>query len=262
MAIKIEPIGVFHCQQTYPAESPRQPLYSSQSCGEIELFPQKNYEQGLLRLDEFSHIWVQFFFHHNTSWSPLIQPPRLNQEKVGVFASRAPYRPNSIGLSCLPLLNVEGRILKTGAHDLLNNTPILDIKPYIPLYDSHPEASSGWLQSEKNYSLIWTPLAKQQACWLEMHATLAIFGFVESQLQYSPLNFCTKRLKELGRNHYEIAHRTWRIEFRLEELKAQISIEKIYSGYQLEELLVPFTDPYNDKSVHIHFGKEFAPPSD
>ena len=141
----MEPIGLFRCAATHRYDAARQPSIAGKaSTGAVELFPGHGYEQALRDLPGFSHIWLLYLFHHNTHWKPVIRPPRANR-KVGVFASRAPYRPNPIGLSCVALLGVEGRTLTVGAHDLLDGTPILDIKPYLAYTDSVPQATQGWL---------------------------------------------------------------------------------------------------------------------
>ncbi|HKI60273.1 MAG TPA: tRNA (N6-threonylcarbamoyladenosine(37)-N6)-methyltransferase TrmO, partial [Mariprofundaceae bacterium] len=91
------------------------------------------------------HIWVIYWMHLNQGWNPLVIPPRGPKTKRGVLATRAPHRPNSIGLSVVRLLKVEGRELTIAAHDMLDGTPVLDIKPYLPYADALPEATHGWL---------------------------------------------------------------------------------------------------------------------
>ena len=103
-------------------------------------------------LEDFSHLWLIWHFSANrsTDWSPTVRPPRLGgNTRMGVFATRSPFRPNPIGLSCVRLLEIvptasEGHILRIGGADLMDGTPILDIKPYVPYADSHPEALEGF----------------------------------------------------------------------------------------------------------------------
>ena len=83
--------------------------------------------------------------HLNQGWNPLVKPPRDKDNKHGVFATRAPHRPNSLGLSVVQLLSVKGRVLSIGNHDMLDGTPVLDIKPYIAESDVMPDANAGWL---------------------------------------------------------------------------------------------------------------------
>ncbi len=112
-------------------------------------------ENALRGLEEFTHIWLIWGFSEvNRGFSPTVRPPRLGGNvRKGVFATRSPFRPNPLGLSAVRIVSVErGAIIVSGA-DLMNGTPIYDIKPYIPYADSIPDASDGWALSEKTGSL-------------------------------------------------------------------------------------------------------------
>ena len=107
--------------------------------------------EALRGIEEFSHLWLIWAFDRTEreTWSPTVRPPRLGGNKrVGVFATRSPFRPNAIGLSCVRLIGTEktaeGTVLKVAGADLVNGTPIYDIKPYIPYADCHPEATGGF----------------------------------------------------------------------------------------------------------------------
>jgi tRNA-Thr(GGU) m(6)t(6)A37 methyltransferase TsaA len=100
--------------------------------------------EALRDLEGFQRIWVVFAFHRSEGWKPLVRPPR-GRAKRGVFATRSPHRPNAIGLSCVELVGVEGRRLTLRGVDLLDGTPVLDIKPYVPYADAFPEAGAGWI---------------------------------------------------------------------------------------------------------------------
>ncbi len=120
--------------------------------------PEYRNPDALRGLEEYSHIWLiwQFSECADKEWSPTVRPPRLGGNKrMGVFATRSPFRPNPIGLSSVRLLGIEkdekhGFILRVSGADLLDGTPIYDIKPYLPYVDSHPEASNGFALSEKD----------------------------------------------------------------------------------------------------------------
>lgn len=136
---------------------PRQSVMASQVKGEIWLdpeFPDLGLN-ALRRIEGFSHLWIVFVFHEHggKKWKPSIRPPRLGgREKVGVLASRSPHRPNPIGISAVEFHGVKEQdgkiILKVAGLDLLDGTPVLDIKPYLPYADSIPEASAGWASEE------------------------------------------------------------------------------------------------------------------
>jgi tRNA-Thr(GGU) m(6)t(6)A37 methyltransferase TsaA len=131
--------------------TPRQPTVTTQVLHDraleagIELIEGRGYEEALCDLDGFTYIWVLSWLHLNRGWSPLVTPPRGPKVKRGLFATRAPHRPNSLGLSALRLLRVEGRVLHVLGIDLLDGTPVLDIKPYVPYTDAFPDARAGWL---------------------------------------------------------------------------------------------------------------------
>jgi tRNA-Thr(GGU) m(6)t(6)A37 methyltransferase TsaA len=148
----LSPIGIVH--SCYPEKFgiPRQPGLVRSSSGTLELLPPWNREEMVKGLDAFSHIWVQFIFHEAVAdgWRPMVRPPWLGgQKRVGVFASRAPHRPNFLGLSVVRLTAIrrekKGLFLEIAELDLLDQTPVVDIKPYVPYSDSISTASGGFI---------------------------------------------------------------------------------------------------------------------
>jgi tRNA-Thr(GGU) m(6)t(6)A37 methyltransferase TsaA len=147
---QFDAIGIVHSCYTEKFGIPRQPgLVDAEAS--IELLPPYNRAEAVKGLDGFSHIWVSFVFHgvRREQWRPTVRPPRLGgNERLGVFATRSTHRPNPLGLSVVALTGVEcagGRvILHLKGADLLDGTPVLDIKPYIPYVDSVPEAHAGF----------------------------------------------------------------------------------------------------------------------
>ena len=123
--------------------------------------PEYRNEAALRGLESFSHVWLVWDFSeaHKADWSPTVRPPRLGgNERMGVFATRSPFRPNPIGLSCVKLLEIEkdkeyGPVLVLGGADLMDGTPVFDVKPYIVYADSHPEATAGFTARNTDYRL-------------------------------------------------------------------------------------------------------------
>lgn len=123
--------------------------------------PEFRNADALRGIEDFSHLWIiwQFSEAVRQGWSPTVRPPRLGgNTRMGVFATRSPFRPNNLGLSCVKLLGVEqtaayGIVLHVGGADLLDGTPIFDIKPYVPYADCHPEASGGFTDTAGEYLL-------------------------------------------------------------------------------------------------------------
>ncbi len=242
----LTPIGTFYSSQKRPYEAGRQPD-EHHAPGTVILEPQ--YEGGLQDLKEFTHVWLLFLFNHNSDFRLTVQPPRGSQKKVGVFACRSPYRPNFIGMSALRLEKIEKNILTVLGADLLNGTPILDIKPYIPEIDSIAEANAGWLRVKK-FDISFTDYALEQLDYLSTWGIANIKGFIIHQLEFSPTDHKRKRVKKLPQGLWELGYQTWRIHFDLGE--DALVIHHINSVYQAQEL-VDSTDKYRDKAVHLKY---------
>lgn len=144
--ISFEPIGYLETCFKERFGTPRQPGLVPSSWGVLRLRPELNLQDGLDGLSEFSHVWLVFVFHQNANKGihTKIHPPRLEGEKIGLFSTRTPHRPNPIGLSAVKLEKIEGHALYLSGVDILDGSPILDIKPYIKTTDSIPEATAGW----------------------------------------------------------------------------------------------------------------------
>jgi tRNA-Thr(GGU) m(6)t(6)A37 methyltransferase TsaA len=147
----IEVIGRLHSCFPDKFGVPRQPRLSAAARGEIEVLPPFDRPEAFRGLEGISHIWVTFLFHENLGrdWQPTIRPPRLGGNKrIGVFASRSSFRPNGLGLSLLTLTGVSasdrGVRLTVEGVDMIDQTPIVDIKPYLPYADVAPDAHAGW----------------------------------------------------------------------------------------------------------------------
>ena len=148
----LRPIACIHTDFPEKFGIPRQAGIAAKLQGEIVFEPEYRMEEALRGLEEFSHIWLIWGFSENEGhdWSPTVRPPRLGgNRRVGVFASRSPFRPNGLGLSCVRLLSLRkdpalGTTLLVAGADMVNGTPIYDIKPYLPYADSIPDAAGGF----------------------------------------------------------------------------------------------------------------------
>ncbi|MDY0250994.1 MAG: tRNA (N6-threonylcarbamoyladenosine(37)-N6)-methyltransferase TrmO [Pseudomonas sp.] len=171
MTYSVKPIGYVHSCFKEKFAIPRQPLLAPAAQGWIELLAPYDQAEAIAGLEEVSHIWVVFLFHKTLENTPRlkVRPPRLGGNKsIGVFASRATHRPNGIGQSAVRLERVEpGRLWLSGI-DLLDGTPVLDIKPYVPYADSLPMAHNAIADSVPTLIAVsWQPDALQQT---EQHA--------------------------------------------------------------------------------------------
>lgn len=143
--IKYKPIGVIHSPFKEPQGIPIQSVGAQGIDGTVELFPE--YTEGLKDVEGFSHLILIYHFHLSKE-SPLKVKPYMDNKVHGVFAMRGPSRPNSIGISIVRLVRVEGNILHIQDIDIMDGTPLLDIKPYVPEFDIREAEKTGWL--EKN----------------------------------------------------------------------------------------------------------------
>ncbi len=140
--INYHPIGIIHSSFTEAKGTPIQASAASESKGTIELYP--TYSKGLTDLDGFSHIILLYHFHRSTPSSLLVKP-FMDDTSHGVFAMRGPSRPNPIGLSVVKLLDIKENILSITDVDIIDSTPLLDIKPFVPAFDHRTVKRIGWL---------------------------------------------------------------------------------------------------------------------
>ncbi len=154
------PIGVIRSCFKEKFGVPRQPGLVPEAEAILQLVPPYDRREAIRGLEGFSHIWVLFVFHRvaPTKWKTMVRPPRLGgNRKVGVFASRSPFRPNPIGLSAVALKGIECRgkaiKLRLGGIDLVDGTPVLDIKPYLRYADSLTDARGGFAEAEPQLAL-------------------------------------------------------------------------------------------------------------
>ena len=149
---RIRPIARLRCDLEEKFGLPRQAGIVEELEGRVVFEPEYRDPEALRGLEGFSHLWLiwQFSQALREGWSPTVRPPRLGgNRRMGVFATRSPFRPNALGLSCVRLLGMEktpgeGIVLRVGGADLMDGTPIYDVKPYLPYADAHPEALSGF----------------------------------------------------------------------------------------------------------------------
>ena len=137
----MNPIGIIHTRYKTKQDCPIQPLYAAGVEGRVEVFEQ--YVEGLKDVELFSHIYLLYRFDRSDAIQ-LVRPTFLDDTPHGIYASRHPCRPNGIGMSIVKLLRREGNVLVVDGADMLDATPLLDIKPYVAKFDAFPDASEGW----------------------------------------------------------------------------------------------------------------------
>lgn len=217
----LEPIGVLRCDRDSKFLAPSQPQAAH---GVIEL--DEGLEPALDDLEGFSRIWLIWWFHKNQTWRPKVLPPQGRTGRKGVFATRSPHRPCPLGLSAVPLLKVQGRTVHIGEHDLVDGTPILDIKPYIPRFDAFPDERSGWFGH----------LPQGPVYQVETDAELpAVYRQrILELLQTDPMPHRTRRIMKLQDGSLRLACADYRVYYRIEGLTVRIERVTLRQGLTSE----------------------------
>ncbi|MBD1575133.1 MULTISPECIES: tRNA (N6-threonylcarbamoyladenosine(37)-N6)-methyltransferase TrmO [Vibrio] len=227
MPYTIEPIGLVQSPYKEKFAVPRQPRLAPNARARIQLLGAANSPEAVRGIEQFSHVWLLFLFDQNLAagWKPTVRPPRLGgNERIGVFASRATFRPNGIGMSAVELKGVtqEGNQtwLELGSVDLVNNTPIIDIKPYIPYSDSLPNAQGGF--AEKEPEVLRVIFSENAQLTLQRHPDYRnIQAVIEQVLGQDPRPAYKKNKPD--NKEYAVHLFDWNVKFQVEsDLSAPI----------------------------------------
>ncbi len=260
----VRPIGVVRSPFLELAEAPRQPRAAEGVRGRIELTPGLGLEDAVEDLEGWDYVWVIFWLDRAVGWKPKVQPPR-SERKRGVLATRAPHRPNPIGLSALRLVSVRGLVLEVEDLDIVDGTPVLDLKPYVPWTDAIPEAKTGWLEPPEGarpggerpadprptWSVIVEPLAEAQLGWLRERGIDLRARIVEA-LALGPQPHAYRRIKT-DRHGTRMSVKEWSARF--ETRGDTIAVVRIETGRRTAELRKPGSE------LHLEFVTTFAGPT-
>lgn len=216
MEYTLHPIGYIHTDFTDKFGIPRQSGLVPELTGRIVLEPAYRDPNALAGIEGYSHLWLIWQFStvaeeyaNGKSWRPTVRPPRLGGNvRRGVFATRSPYRPNALGLSCVELAGVDGCDILVRGADLLDGTPIFDIKPYLPYVDAHPEARGGFTEQTADYAL-QVECPAELLCKLPQDKQTALLGVLKNDprpaYQHDPQRV------------YKMDFGGWRVAFRVQD---------------------------------------------
>ncbi|MDI1475578.1 tRNA (N6-threonylcarbamoyladenosine(37)-N6)-methyltransferase TrmO [Polyangium sp. y55x31] len=267
--LTLTPIGILRTPFPDRVSTPRQPHASEGAEGRIELASGLGLEHAVSDLEGWEYLWVIFCFHLNKGWRPKVLPPRSAGKRRGVLATRSPHRPNPIGLSLVRLVSVEGLVIHVRDVDMIDESPVLDIKPYIPYAEARPGARTGWLEPlaaenesagevpadpEPGFSVTWSPYAAEQAAYLANEHGIDLVAPVTRTLRLGPQPHPYRRIRALPDGTLRLAHKDFRIQFRVE--RRDVTVLSIGTGYRERDLALS-----DDPAVAIHraFNTRFPP---
>lgn len=264
-SLTLQPIGFLRTRQQVKFQAGHQPVSATEERNELTLLPDARHEQALQDLAGFDRIWLLSWFHRNTTWRPMVLPPRGPARRRGTFATRSPHRPNPLGLTCVPLRGVAGRTLLLGPCDLIDGTPILDIKPYIPAFDAFPEARAGWidemeasLRAPAHHTLDYAPLAREQLAWLLDQGGIDFTPRLAELLTRDPAPHRTRRIRRRGEAEFTIGCGAWRAVFTVRE--QAVTVTAVEAGYPQRFLLRPGYEEVPDREVQLAFIARWGEP--
>jgi tRNA-Thr(GGU) m(6)t(6)A37 methyltransferase TsaA len=250
------PIGVVHSPFKEKVSAPRQAAAGKGIVGTIELYPGRGFEHALEDLEGWDRLWIVFVFDRNEGWRPKVLPPRSAGRRRGVFSTRSPHRPNPIGLSVVELVAVHGLTVTIRDLDILDGSPVLDIKPYVPYADAFPDARAGWLEGAADpapaYEVRWSERAAAQAHWLRDHG-IDLAPSIDATLALGPQPNAYRRIRKDDRGGLRLAIKEWRVRFDADD--RVLHVREIVTGYR-ESQLHGASDAALD--VHRAFVARFA----
>ena len=262
--LTLEPIGYVRTALTTKVEAARQPRAGGKAHGRIELIPGRNFEDALRDLDAWDHIWVLYWFDRNLRWRPKVLPPRSRTGRKGVFATRSPHRPNPLGLSAVELERVDGLTLHVRDIDMLDGTPVLDLKPYVAYTDAIADARSGWLEDAAGtaagrdpipaFAVHWDEVAACQADWIEARTGLTFRDRATATLALGPTPHAYRRIRRAG-DAFVLALKEWRARFTV--AGRDIRIHEVASGFRASQLAGRHASA-TDLAPHREFRARFA----
>lgn len=262
LPLLLTPIGIIHTEKRLKFDAPHQPLDGVDEHNVIELLPGSHFEQALKDLAGFDRIWLLWWFHRNASWRPLVLPPRGPNKRRGVFATRSPHRPNPIGMTAVRLLSVKKLRITVGNCDLVDGTPILDIKPYVATVDAFSDSSLGWLAEVEEalklppkFSIEISSRAKDQLTWLQENWQIEFTKRAFEILERDPSVHRTRRIRRLppegSERRFVIGCGTWMLRFTVRD--TCVVIKEVAPGYPARLLAKSGYEQIPDHAAQVAF---------
>lgn len=221
-ALTILPIGFIRSGKPLKFNARHQPDETQVETNVLEMLPGDKYQKALKDLAGFDRIWLVWWFHRNQDWRPEVLPPRGPAQRRGVFATRSPHRPNPLGITPVRLLAVKKGKLLLGPCDLVDGTPIFDIKPYIPAYDSFPESKAGWIDevdaallAPPAFTVHLAPQAQEHLGWLKDEWSIDFLARLQEILGRDPSPHRTRRIRSRRGELFDLGCGAWYAVFKV-----------------------------------------------
>jgi tRNA-Thr(GGU) m(6)t(6)A37 methyltransferase TsaA len=250
--VTFAPIGVVHSPFVDKSSAPRQPAAARDVAGTVELFDTPGMTDAACDLEGWDHLWIVFVFHRAGGFRPKVAPPRSVGRRLGVLATRSPHRPNPIGLSVVRLERVEGLVLHVRGMDMIEGTPVLDVKPYVAYTDAIVDAKEGWLAEadpRPAWDVRFEPAAEAALAFLVEHG-VDLRAPVTQALSLGPEPHAYRRIRRDDRG-LALAWKDWRARFVVDG--HAIVVTAIVTGYRPRQLAEGEAPP-----VHLAFAAAFG----
>lgn len=256
----LSPIGFVRSSARSKFWARHQPDEQANEKNHVDLIAGQNFEAALQDLAGFSRIWLISWFHKSKGiWRRTVLPPRGPAIRRGVFATRSPHRPNALALTTVQLHSVKGSTLTIGPCDLVDGTPVLDIKPYIPEYDAFPNERAGWTEAVSEsmrqppaFKAHFSKLATEQAEWLAATWHIDFRDRLVQVLERDPTPHRTRRIRLIEGNRFSMACGAWFAVFTVSG--KTVEIETLDAGYP-ERFLIHADAP--DKEAQVAFMRQW-----
>lgn len=264
-ALELRPIGVLRSGKGVRFQTPHQPDPGVAEENVLELHPGPGMREALRDLAGMERIWLLWWFHRVEGWRPLVLPPRGPARRRGVFATRSPHRPNPLGLTPVRLLAVDGLQLRLGPCDLLDGTPILDVKPYVPAFDAFPGSRAGWIDEVEEaaarparFQVRLAPLAAEQVAWLRQHWGVDFEPRLRHLLSMDPTPHRSRRIRSLPDGLLDIGCGAWRAVFACHAGDAVVEVMRVEPSFPDRFLRDMGRTRVPDREAQVAFRERWA----
>ena len=265
--LEVRPIGVLRSRKGVHFDALHQPDESAPDESTLDIEDRPGMREAVRDLAGMERIWLVWWFDRAEGWRTLVLPPRGPARRRGVLATRSPHRPNPIGITPVRLLGIQGLTLRLGPCDLLDGTPVLDVKPYVPAFDAFPDARAGWIDEVQamevappRYTVRHAPLARDQLEWLARGWNIHIAPRMESLLARDPSPHRSRRIRLRPDGLRDVGCGPWRASFRCDADAGVVTVERVEPSFPMRFLLDRARTRVPDRDAQLAFLERWPSP--